>query len=170
MACGYDLDGHLTSVGDTSAAVTAPSTTASYAASTSYDAMNRPLAASWSPAATQTAPTVSSTTFGHGYDPINRRITQSTNDTTWWSYPVNTTTTTVGYTANNLNQYSAVGSVTPTYNGNGNLTYDGTFTYGYDAEGRLVSVKQGSTTVASYAYDAQGDANQRRWAARAWST
>ncbi len=56
----------------------------------------------------------------------------------------------------NLNQYSAVGSVTPTYDGNGNLTYDGTFTYGYDAESRLVSVSQGGTTVASYAYDAQG--------------
>ncbi len=34
--------------------------------------------------------------------------------------------------------------------------YDGTFTYLYDAERRLISVKQGSTAVASYAYDAQG--------------
>jgi RHS repeat-associated protein len=40
--------------------------------------------------------------------------------------------------------------------GDGNLTYDGTFTYGYDAESRLISVSQGVTTVASYAYDAQG--------------
>jgi RHS repeat-associated protein len=44
--------------------------------------------------------------------------------------------------------------VTPTCNGN--LTYDGTFTYGYDAESRLVSVTQGLTTVATYAYDAVG--------------
>ena len=35
-----------------------------------------------------------------------------------------------------LDQYSAVGSVTPTYDGNGNLTYDGSFTYCYDAESR----------------------------------
>ena len=27
--------------------------------------------------------------------------------------------------------------MTPTYDGNGNLTFDGTFTYGYDAESRL---------------------------------
>jgi RHS repeat-associated protein len=44
----------------------------------------------------------------------------------------------------------------PTYDGDGNLTYDGVFTYGYDAESRLTSVKQGASTVASYAYDAQG--------------
>jgi RHS repeat-associated protein len=62
----------------------------------------------------------------------------------------------VSYTANNLDQYSAVGAVTPTYDANGNLTYDGTFTYGYDAESRLVSVTQGGTAVATYAYDAQG--------------
>lgn len=55
-----------------------------------------------------------------------------------------------------MNQYTAVGSVTPTYDGNGDLTFDGTFTYGYDAENRMISVKQGSTPVASYAYDAQG--------------
>ncbi|MGH3266872.1 MAG: RHS repeat-associated core domain-containing protein [Trebonia sp.] len=44
----------------------------------------------------------------------------------------------------------------PTYDADGNLTSDGTFTYSYDAENRLVSVKQGGTAVASYAYDAQG--------------
>jgi RHS repeat-associated protein len=165
---GYDLDGHMTNVGDASAAVTAPSTSASYAASTSYDALNRPLMVSWSPAATQTAPTASGVTFNHGYDPTNRRISQSATDNSWWSYPPNTTTTTTGYTANNLNQYSAVGAVSPTGacpragrrrdpgDGDGNLTYDGVFTYGYDAESRLISVAQGSTAVASYAYDAQG--------------
>ena len=45
--------------------------------------------------------------------------------------------------------------MTPAYDGNGNLTYDGTFTYGYDAESRLVSAS-GSGVSASYAYDAQG--------------
>ena len=59
-------------------------------------------------------------------------------------------------TANALNQYTAVGSVTPTYDGNGNLTYDGTFTYGYDAESRLTGVSQGGSAVAAYAFDAQG--------------
>jgi YD repeat-containing protein len=76
-------------------------------------------------------------------------------DNSWWSYPA-ATATTVSYTANNLDQYTAVGAVTSTYDGNGNLTYDGTFTYGYDAESRLTSVTQSGTTVATYAYDALG--------------
>ena len=45
--------------------------------------------------------------------------------------------------------------MTPTYDGNGNLTFDGTFTYGYDAENRLISAS-GAGNTASYAYDAQG--------------
>jgi RHS repeat-associated protein len=61
----------------------------------------------------------------------------------------------VSYTANNLDQYTAIGAVNPTYDGNGNLTFDGTFTYGYDAESRLISAS-GAGNTASYAYDAQG--------------
>ena len=56
---------------------------------------------------------------------------------------------------NALNQYSAVAAMTPIYDGNGNLTFDGTFTYGYDAENRLTSAS-GPGIAASYAYDPQG--------------
>ena len=84
----------------------------------------------------------------------NRRISQTATDNTYWSYPA-ATPSTVSYTANNVDQYSAVGSVTPTYDGNGNLTFDGTFTYGYDAENRLISAS-GAGNTATYAYDAQG--------------
>jgi RHS repeat-associated protein len=101
----------------------------------------------------QTPPAASSATFNFAYDATNRRIGQTATDNSWWSYP--TTATNVSYTANALNQYTAVGAVTPTYDGNGNLTSDGTFTYGYDAENRLTSVS-GSGLTASYAYDAQG--------------
>lgn len=45
----------------------------------------------------------------------------------------------MSYTANALNQYTAVGAASPTYDGNGNLTSDGTFTFGYDAESRMIS-------------------------------
>jgi len=45
--------------------------------------------------------------------------------------------------------------VTPAYDGNGNLTFDGAFTYGYDAENRLISAT-GAGNTAAYAYDAQG--------------
>jgi YD repeat-containing protein len=49
----------------------------------------------------------------------------------------------------------AVGAVTPTYDGNGNQTFDGTFTFGYDAENRLTSASGAGNTV-TYAYDAEG--------------
>jgi YD repeat-containing protein len=39
---------------------------------------------------------------------------------------------------------------------NGNLTSDGTKTYQWDAENRLVAVLQGATTLASFAYDGKG--------------
>jgi YD repeat-containing protein len=120
---GYDLAGHPTGISDSSAAITIPAAPASYATNSTYDAMNRPLAVSWSPAPAQTTPTPSSTSFAYGYDPTNRRTSQSASDKSWWSYPA--TPGTVGYTANRLNQYSTVGTVTPTYDGNGNLTYDG---------------------------------------------
>jgi RHS repeat-associated protein len=64
--------------------------------------------------------------------------------------------------ANNLNQYTAVGAAHPSYDGNGNLANDGHFTYCYDTESRLISVLSAgtcaapTTTVAAYAYDAQG--------------
>jgi RHS repeat-associated protein len=59
------------------------------------------------------------------------------------------------HTANSLNQYTAIGAISPTYDANGNLTYDGTFTYGYDVENRLISASGAGNTV-TYAYDAQG--------------
>ena len=66
------------------------------------------------------------------------------------------------YTTSALNQYTSVGSVTPTYDGNGNLAFDGNDTYCYDAENWLTAVLSSgtcaspTTTVAAYAYDGQG--------------
>jgi RHS repeat-associated protein len=117
-----------------------------------YDQLNRPLGFTFGPAPAQTAPTASQSSFAYSYDQTNRRIGATSTDNSWWYYPA--TATTIAYTANSLDQYTAVAAVTPTYDGNGNLAYDGTFTYGYDAESRLISVTQGATTVATYAYDA----------------
>ncbi len=72
-------------------------------------------------------------------------------DKSYWSHPG----VTASYISNNLDQYTAIAAVMPTYDGNGNLTFDGTSTYGLDAESRLVSACGGGNT-ASYAYDAQG--------------
>jgi hypothetical protein len=46
-----------------------------------------------------------------------------------WPYPA-ATPATIAYTPNALDRYAAIGSVAPTYDANGDLTYDGTFTYG----------------------------------------
>ena len=66
--------------------------------------------------------------------------------------------TTTAYTANNLNQYTGVGTATYAYDKNGNLTSDGTRTYSWDAENRLTSATipgaaGAAATTASYSYD-----------------
>lgn len=60
-----------------------------------------------------------------------------------------------GYSVNNLNQYSSVGGTNLTYDTRGNLTGDGTWTFGYDHGNHLVSASKTGTTV-SYAYDGMG--------------
>jgi len=156
----YDLLGHQTAVNDNSTSITAVSATASYSATYSYDALNHSITASWTPAVTQTAPAQAGVTFTHSYDGNNRRVNQSTTDNSWLLYP--STTGTTSYTANNLNQYTAVGGASPTYDSNGNLTFDGTVTYCYDVEGRLTrAITAGTcasptTTLGAYAFDAQG--------------
>ena len=74
----------------------------------------------------------------------------------WTSLTTNGTT--VIRTANQLNQYTAIGSATPTYDANGNMTTDETGQqYVYDAWNRLVEVKNSSCTpVASYSFDGLG--------------
>jgi RHS repeat-associated protein len=156
---GYDLNGRATSMIDNSAAITAavlpvPGTPVSYATATSYDRLNRPVNVSFSPAPASAVPAASSVTFAHAYNAANQRVSQTVTDNSWWFYPP-ATASTVSYTSNAANQYTAVGGVTPNYNGNGSPIFDGTFTFGYDAENRLTSaIAAGNSN--SYAHDAQG--------------
>jgi YD repeat-containing protein len=121
--------------------------------------LDRPTGVAFDPA--PATPPPASVSFGHAYNKANQRIGQTASDNAWLEYPA-AAPSTVSYTANALNQYTAVGAVTPSYDGNGNLTFDGTFTYCYDAENRLTSALSAgtcaspATVVASYAYDAQG--------------
>jgi RHS repeat-associated protein len=158
----YDLAGHLASANDNSAAITSPVSRASYATDTEFDSLNNPTNVSWNPAPLQAAYADTSNIFTDRYDANNRRINQTAANSSWWSYP--TAAGNLCYSTNALNQYSEIGSfglcgssgyVMPTYDGNGNLTYDGLFTYYYDAESRLTSVMNGTSTVATYDYDAQ---------------
>ncbi|QLC24486.1 hypothetical protein HFP57_05255 [Parasphingopyxis algicola] len=68
---------------------------------------------------------------------------------------------TTGYTANGLNRYTNItppagSAITPTYDGRGNLTGDGTHTFSYDSLNRLTAVSDGGVTIASYGYDPLG--------------
>jgi RHS repeat-associated protein len=60
----------------------------------------------------------------------------------------------IGYTANNLNQYTAIDSDQPTYDLNGNLTGQVAGDYTYDAQNRLISATSGGATI-TFAYDAR---------------
>lgn len=147
--------------GSTLAAVGAQ---ASYARSADYDPLNRPVNVRWNPAPAQAAPTASTVMFDHGYDADNQRVMQDATDTSWWAVPSSSTAT--SNTAS-LNQYTAVNAVTPTYDADGNLTSDGSFTYCYDAESRLTSILSAgtcaspTTIVATYAYDTTGRRKSR---------
>lgn len=61
-------------------------------------------------------------------------------------------------TANEVNEYTAVDSVSRSHDDNGNLVNDGTKSYFFDAFNRLVRVRRNSDglDIAFYAYDAEG--------------
>ncbi len=63
------------------------------------------------------------------------------------------------YTANGLNQYTAAAGASLAYDSNGNLSGDGTWTYGYDSENRLRSAASAARS-ATLAYDALGRLRQ----------
>ncbi len=64
---------------------------------------------------------------------------------------------TTNYTYNTeKNRLVSVGSNNYTYDANGNVTSDGTYTYIWGDDNKLKEVKQGITTIASFTYDALG--------------
>jgi RHS repeat-associated protein len=64
------------------------------------------------------------------------------------------------YAVNGLNQYTSVAGVPYSYDDDGNLTGDGVWTYGHDAQGRLVSATKPGTTIG-FGYDAAGRRRSR---------
>lgn len=72
--------------------------------------------------------------------------------------PYGGSASTTSYTTNAMNQYTAVGSATPTYDDSGNLKDDDTQTYKFDGHNRLIEVrlKSDSSLLMSAKYDAVG--------------
>ncbi len=60
------------------------------------------------------------------------------------------------YTSNNMNQYTDIDGTSYTYDLNGNLTSDGTNSYTFDDENRLVSATTPTATNITYQYDSLG--------------
>ena len=86
----------------------------------------------------------SSATTAYAYDPIGNRRTTSHNDTT------------STYTANALNQYTAIDEAMPTYDADGNMTADGRgWHYVWNGENRMVCASN-AEVVVTYAYDHRG--------------
>lgn len=69
--------------------------------------------------------------------------TQSNDSYSWDGY----VSLSRSYATNGLNQYTAAGSASFTYDANGNLISDGTYTFNYDVENRLVSRTGGGQTI-----------------------
>jgi len=67
-----------------------------------------------------------------------------------------TAVATTTYNANNQLRKWHSNAIQPTYDLNGNMLTDGTYTYVWNARNELVTVKQGAPVVATYAYDALG--------------
>ena len=72
--------------------------------------------------------------------------------------PYGVSPTTENYTTNTLNQYTAVGGASPTYDGNGNLTDNGTYKFKYSYRNLITEARLSSNNslVATYTFDASG--------------
>ena len=96
-----------------------------------------------------TTATVNGNNYAYDYDNIGNRETATESDIT------------TNYTANELNQYTAIGDFTPTFDADGNQTLvktaTGTWEVTYDAENRPVSFSNTETNTAiECSYDHMG--------------
>jgi RHS repeat-associated protein len=108
-----------------------------------YDAVSRLSSLTQNPTGTSHDTT---TTFT--YNPASQIASQTrSNDTYAWTGQANVDR---AYTPDGLNRYSAVAGVSFGYDANGNLTGDGTNTYVYDVENRLVTRSGGASTTLRY--------------------
>ncbi len=93
--------------------------------------------------------------FSYAFDPIGNREDYTTNETG--------SAVTSDYTTNNLNQYTSITnpSQSPTYDDDGNMTSDGTWTFEWNGENRIKKATSG-TTVLEFIYDYDGRRLKRK--------
>jgi RHS repeat-associated protein len=146
VSIAYDADGRRSVVGSGSPNVTTATTTYGYDGASRLSSLVHDLAGSGA-----------DQTFGYTFNAASQIVTRSaTND----AYVSNTAyNVSRGYSVNGLNQYTAattggVPSASFVYDANGNLTSDGTSSFVYDGENRLVSASGAKS--ASLAYDPLG--------------
>lgn len=106
-------------------------------ASWSYDAIGRPAGQS-----DTFGGGTGNVTRSYGYNPASQ-LTSITRGNDAYSYS-GAIDVDRSYAANGLNQYTSAGPATFGYDANGNLISDGTNSYGYDAENRLVTASNGA--------------------------
>ncbi|MED3824943.1 YD repeat-containing protein, partial [Priestia flexa] len=87
-------------------------------------------------------------TYEYTYDAVGNRLTKKVTK----GSTVNTDT----YSYNAANQLIKVNGTTITNDKNGNLINDGKRTYVYDAEDRLIEVKEGTNSIVKYQYNSDG--------------
>jgi RHS repeat-associated protein len=81
---------------------------------------------------------------------VGQALTRTMTNT---SYAYNPEPVTRSYIPNGLNQYTQINSpatVSPTYDANGNMTWDGATTFGYDVENRMTSASGAQNATLSY--------------------
>lgn len=113
-----------------------------------YDPISRPYVL-----ADNLAGTTSDLTSTFSYNPASQIVMKVRSNTAYvFSGYVDVSRS---YTVNGLNQYTAAGPASFTYDDNGNLTGDGTNTYSYDVENRMTGVVNANGTN-TLTYDPMG--------------
>ena len=79
-------------------------------------------------------------------------------DTQFGQQPVTT-----NYTNNSVNQYTAIGGTSPSYDDNGNVTDNGEDEFSYDYENRIVQIEYDEKDFYSFKYDVFGRRIEADW-------
>jgi RHS repeat-associated protein len=87
-------------------------------------------------------------TIGLSYSPASQLTQETRNNVAYsWTEAYNVNR---AYSSNGLNQYSSAGPASFTYDANANLTSDGSTTFSYDIENRLVTATGAKTATLDY--------------------